>query len=51
MRFELMACRRVAESFSGWMRFSKFRAGLLNYYMLNLISDFFKVSSCEYMCK
>ena len=43
--------RRVAESFSGRVRFSKFRAGVLKYYMLNLISNLFKVPSCEYMCK
>ena len=46
-----MIGRRVAESFSGRVRFSKFRAGLLKYYMLNLISDLFKVPSYEYMCK
>ena len=43
--------RRVAESFSGRVRFSKFRAGLPKYYMLNLISNLFKVPSYEYMCK
>ena len=43
--------RRVAESFSGRMRFSKFRAGLRKYYMLNLISDLFKFPSYEYICK
>ena len=43
--------RRVVESFSGRVCFSKFRAGLLKYYMFNLISDLFKVPSCEYMCK
>ena len=43
--------RRVVESFSRRVRFSKFRPGLLKYYMLNLISDFFKIPSCEYMCK
>ena len=44
-------CRRVAESFSGWLLFSKFMAGLLKYYMLNVILDLFKVPSYEYMCK
>ena len=39
--------RHVAETFSGQVRFSKFRAGLLKHYMLNLISDFFIVPSCE----
>ena len=34
--------RRVDESFSGRLRFSKLRAGLLKYYMLNLISNLFK---------
>ena len=43
--------RCVAQSFSGWVRFSKFRLGLLKYYMLNLISDPFKVPSGEYVCK
>ena len=43
--------RRVAESFLGWVRFSKFRAGLLQYYMLNLISDLFEVPRYEYTCK
>ena len=33
------------------VRFSKFRAGLLKYYMLNLISDLFKVARYGYMCK
>ena len=42
---------RVAESFSGRVRFSKFRTGLLKYHMHNLISDLFKVPSYEYMCK
>ena len=36
---QLVRC--VAETFSGWVRFSKFRAGLLKHYMLNLISDIF----------
>ena len=31
---------RVAESFSGWVCFSKFRAGLLKYYMYNLLCKF-----------
>ena len=43
--------QRVAESFSGQVRFSKFRAGLLKYYTLNLISDLFKVARYGYMCK
>ena len=45
--------RCIAESFSGQVRFSKFRAGLLKYYiyMLNDILDLFKVPSFEYMCK
>ena len=43
--------RRVAESFSGRVRFSKFRACLLKYYMLNVLLDLFKVPSYEYMCK
>ena len=42
--------RRVAASFPGRVRFSKFRAGLLKYYVLELISDLFKVPSYEYMC-
>ena len=33
--------------FFGRVRFSKFRAGLLEYLMLNLISDLFKVPSYE----
>ena len=50
--YDLILCdRRIAESFSGWVRFSKLGAGLLKYYMLNLISVLFKVPSCEYMCK
>ena len=51
MWFEEGIYRRVAESFSGRVRFSKFRAGLLKYYMLNVILDLFKVPSYEYMCK
>ena len=31
---------RVAESFLGWVCFSKFRAGLLKYYMHNLLCKF-----------
>ena len=34
MWFEEGIYRRVAESFSGRVRFLKFRAGLLKYYML-----------------
>ena len=41
--------RRVAESFLGRVRVSKFKAGLLKYYILNLISDLFKVPSYEYV--
>ena len=44
-------CSGVAGPFLGRVRFSKFRTGLLKYYMLNLISDLFKVPSCGYMCK
>ena len=40
-----MIGRRVAESFSGRVRFSKF------YEVLNVILDLFKVPSYEYMCK
>ena len=50
--YDLILCdRRVAESFSGRVRFSKLRVGLLKYYMLNLTSVLFKVPSYEYMCK
>ena len=41
----IFGIRRVAESFSGWVRFSNFRTGLLKYYMLNVILALFKVPS------
>ena len=50
--YDLILCdRRVVESFSGRVRFSKLRVGLLKYYRLNLTSVLFKVPSYEYMCK
>ena len=45
----MMYNRHVDESFSERVRFSKFRAGLLKYYMVNVIFDLFKVPSYEYV--
>ena len=42
---------RVAESFLRRVCFSKFRKGLLKYYMLNLVSNLFKVLRYKYICK
>ena len=51
IRANISFYRRVAESFSGRVHLSKFKAGLLKYCMLDLISDLFKAPSFEYMCK